>query len=432
QTLTQIGVSILIKPLQALIPLGAAALEAGLSIANDLLWDYVFDEKTSLQDIGISVASNFLPFANKIGRGIIGRSKNRFYGIASQVKEKTLKSELKKLGKETYKIGRSNEILKYSKAFEKEIKDISNTRRAYFKLGKNMPKLKTKNFKTTLLQNKEEIKILNSQVKQYKKVIFTTRQLISAATSPEYLAKKTSDLLTSPFKRKINKYINENFKNFKKGLAKKYKLFDKYSDDYLEKIPVKSKVISHIKFIPNNNTWDFYNVSCIVYFRKDATSSKNNPNGKPPIYLSNKSINKIIEFITSSSPMAHYLDNFAWGWDVGKFLRENKQFMFMSKIPVFGSLANTIIWSQKTVSRLITSIKNSDYEWKNKNLIGEFGKGLKDNALKGWKIPYLSPMSYFARGALTNNPRYITTTAFKQTNKVLKTHKLRSKYWKRR
>ncbi|MGY6172319.1 hypothetical protein ACW95P_03180, partial [Candidatus Mycoplasma pogonae] len=432
QTLTQIGVSILIKPLQAIAPGVGIILEAGLSVANDLLWDYVFDSGSSTQDIAISIASNILPFANKVGKHVIGKYKNRFYGIASQINDLDMKAQLKKLGKEAYKIGRSNEILKYSKKFSNEIENISNARRAYFKFGQNMPKLKAENFKTTLLQNKEEIKILNSRIKQYKKVIFTTRQLISAATSPEYLAKKTSDLLTSPFKRKINKYINENFKNFKKTLAKKYKFFDKYSDDYLEKIPVKSKVISHIKFIPNNNTWDFYNVSCIVYFRKDATSSKNNPNGKPPIYLSNKSMSKIVEFINSSSPMAHYLDNFAWGWDVGKFLRENKQFMFISKIPVFGSLANTIIWSQKTVSRLITSIKNSDYEWKNKNLIGEFGKGLKDNALKGWKIPYLSPISYVARGALTNNPRYITTTAFKQTNKVLKTHKLRSKYWKRR
>lgn len=428
QTLSQILITSISRIFDIFSPTLGIFIEAGLSFGADLLFDYIFNGEVTKTDLGISAVINLLPFLNKGIRLVTGRTKNKFFGIASQMGDKTVKKQLKQIAEKSYYIGTDNRIVKKSKIFGES---INNSKRAFFNTEDLIQKIKNNlSSNITLNQNKFQIQTLEKIINQSKKGIFVSRQLISATTSPKYLAKKTLDLVTRNQKNKINKYLSKQIKNkankLKKIFGKKIKGFKNILNNIPDIIPLDSMWIDAIKFVPNNDKWDFSTLSCVIYFNKWAT------NNKKPIYLANKNANKILEFLTTKSPGGHYLDNFAWGWEIGKFLKNNTKFLFMSKIPVFGSFANTLFWSYKTISSLINSIKKTDYEWKNRNIGNEFKKGISDNLLKGWNLPYISPIIHLTRGAVTKNERYFITTGFKQFNKQVKILKIKNKYRKRR
>ncbi|MGC7178991.1 hypothetical protein ACP0CE_03300, partial [Metamycoplasma hominis] len=109
-------------------------------------------------------------------------------------------------------------------------------------------------------------------------------------------------------------------------------------NDSLKNIPLPSKWLRSISFFAGHNPWDFARTSAIVYFKPKPT------NNKAPVFLFQKNTNLLAGFLGCESPGKYYLDNFAWGWSIGKIIRKYSKFMSFYRIPLFSNLLETILF----------------------------------------------------------------------------------------
>ncbi|MFU2193410.1 hypothetical protein [Mycoplasma sp. 4079] len=231
---------------------------------------------------GLSYIKKVTKFGKGIAKGIQATKKAVSFikqGLTQKI-ETITKTAFKYVDK--YKLIKSNTIRKFVNA--KTISKAIQTGKEFFSIVKNpfslVTKLSTK--AQQLVKKNIKDKMVRLQAAYYKK------QLQNQIIKKKVISPKTA-----------NKYIRAN------RLANKGQFY------------FNSSWISGIRLY-DERYWDQSNdVSFFLYFKRDATKSKNSPKGKRPLQFT-MSYEEMFNFLKAPSKGQYYLDNWAWGWDMGR------------------------------------------------------------------------------------------------------------------
>nr|QWT28847.1 hypothetical protein [Mycoplasma anserisalpingitidis] len=316
-------------------------LEPIVQLGFDLITDYViFQDEFNALDFSITLITNSIPFLTRISKYNALKQRNLFKnGIRSYQKFNSIKKSGLDITNELEKFGTKNFNMNYKNLLlNDELKAITRESAKYTAF-KSIQVLKTKDF----------IK----KIDYLRKASLNVRKAISAISDPTYSIRKFLDKLVNPTKNKIIKKINKNIDSIVDEIKKKIKLSKEVkilkninSKAY---IPLNSKWIEGVKFYKSTNPL-LQNMK--VFFNKEVN--------KKTITLLNKDFNKTISFINSSSPGKFYLDNFAWGWTVGKFIRMYSDINSISKWNKIHSLFNNTIFAFRTFTGVLKIKENWD------------------------------------------------------------------------
>ena len=393
QTISSILLSIATRAIDAVVPGLGLALEFALDTLIDLLFNWLEnDGKIDWTDFSITAGFNA---AGAIVKGFklfkAARVQNKVLSLADNILDsnKKFKKQFKNTAKELTKFG----ARKSSEVITTNYESIKESALAVEK------KLNNKIFKETAKSSKvvfdKTKKVLDKTTKVFTKI----RTFVSLLTSPRYAAKKAVDTLIKKPRREIVKKFNKFATEKVKKIIFKGK---KTLEESMKRIPLASSWLDTITILRSNNVWDFKNVNAIIRFKKQETHNKK------PVILWQKDKKLILEFLTTSSPGEHYLKYFAWGWDIGKILRNFNGFIALSKIPLFSNLISTIAHSYKTINAIAKSIKKDKWLWNQdeKDFSSDILSGAKEGALKGWNFKYIRPLVSFTRSAIEHSPTY--------------------------
>ncbi|VEU64418.1 hypothetical protein [Mycoplasmopsis cynos] len=155
------------------------------------------------------------------------------------------------------------------------------------------------------------------------------RTIYQAIKNPFSLITKGASKLKGLINQRVKKTIEKQGLKFWTSIVQKRALNGKISNKLAKKyaqalnkfekgqIYFNSKWVSGVR-VYNPKYWEQTRfISFFLYFKRQATKTKNNPKGKRPLELV-MSINKYFEFINASSKGQYYLNNISWGWILGK------------------------------------------------------------------------------------------------------------------
>ncbi|KUH47511.1 hypothetical protein [Mycoplasmopsis meleagridis] len=395
--------------------------QSTLNLVSDLIF---YNGKIDWKSFGISAGLSLIPFVNK---GIREASKvvklSKIKKLTANIADSSTKLKVIKALKNTDKFGYEY-AQKQGKNFIHNFESLDLGPIKYLDKGI---------FKTT------DINVLNNQylifakkIDTFKKVFVRARNTVSLLTSPRYAAKKVTNLAFSKFKKILNnttkkalgsknytKYVTNPKKQIKKILsgdisALSEKLVGKkLSKEKLKQIralrkaeksiPINSAWLDRIKIMQTSTLWHTNSYNFILYFNPRTT------NGKEPVFLINKKLKDIFKMIKSDSPGREYLNNFAYGWEIGKFIRKFNGFGAISKLPLYGNFLSTAFYTAQTGIFIAKSIENNKWLWRleNAKLANEFIEGIKENIPQNIRIKELNPVISFAKSLATNDTRFL-------------------------
>ena len=402
QLLTNIAIAIITN---IFTPGVGLVLDFVLSTATDLIFDLIFDGKIDWKKFAVSTAFNAIPFVSKGFRLIAKtRAKNGIYSLAANANT-SIKSELKTGAAKLSKFGTSvdDTINPNFRVFEETNESLLE----------NMKKLDS--FKLTKNASKVVYEKANKTFVRFKKIFHHFRVGAQLLASPRYAGKKAIEFtLKKPYayiNKTWNKWIT---KKLGKVVVKAKEAFKKTA----RHIPINSSWLDSLTIVKSYNPWDIKVVNAIVYFKPIETHYKE------PVYLWSKKIDKVLKLLTSDSPGRYYLDNFAWGWKIGKILRQKAAFIAMSKIPLYGSLIGTINYGISTIQTISKSINNFSKNGWGSNWWSEFKQGIKEYSIKGLKPKYISPLVQTGRSLITGDSTYVIRKGLSVGNKYLFNRKI--------
>ncbi|MDC8920545.1 hypothetical protein PR253_02470 [Metamycoplasma hyosynoviae] len=206
----------------------------------------------------------------------------------------------------------------------------------HYVVNKTTYKLKVKLIKS--LGRKQASFIIKGIRKAYRTTIKAsvfTVSLLTAKNKEDFLRQRLSNLISFGIKkgfRIINKKIF--IKGIKKLAASKFSTRESLKKYVKVKnqtwIPFyESKWIDGVKIVDDKWVYeeDQKMISYFVFFNKLATKNK-----KSLIFF-NRPIEEFKEFLTTSDKGKWYLDNLAWGWEVGAAIRKkNKKPFLINKL----------------------------------------------------------------------------------------------------
>ena len=403
QLLTNIAIAIITN---IFTPGVGLALDFVLSIATDLIFDLIFDGKIDWKKFAISTAFNAIPFVSKGFRLIAKtRAKNGIYSLAANANT-SIKSELKTGAAKLSKFGTS-----IDDAINPNFRVFEETNEG---LLENMKKLDS--FKLTKDMSKTIYKKTNKTFVKFKKIFNWFRTGTQLLVSPRYAGKKAIELaLKKPYA-----YIN---RTWNKWITKKVgKVVTKTKEAFrntTKHIPINSSWLDSLTILKNYNPWDIKIVNAIVYFKSNET------NNKEPVFLYHKKIDKVLKLLTSDSPGRYYLNNFAWGWKIGKILRQKSKFLITLKIPLFGSLISVVGYTMNALKVITKSLSNFLKNSWGSNWWNEFKQGVKEYSIKGLKPKYISPLVQFTRSLITGDSGFVIRKGLRVGNRYLFNRKIK-------
>lgn len=379
-----------------------------LSSAADLAFNAAFNGgEVDWKDFGISTAFNSVAFIGQSVKAYKNYAKaNKLISLANNVSssEKSLSNILKNDSLSMKIFNSTDEILD---ANGKIISHYKIFDQSHELIEKALKETTENSFKKTLAISEREYLKVNKSIKSFKKFFVGARSVVSLLTSPRYAGKKVIDLILRKPKQLLTKTWNKFITAKSQAVLKK--IGRKSFNELIKNIPINSSWLQSIKIYKAYNPWDIKTCNALLRFNPATTSSRKNPKGKEPVLLISKNVSDIMKLINAPSPGRFYLDNFAYGWEIGKILRHNKEFIVSSKIPLFASLATTLAYTYKTIYYLQKNAKEDKWIWNSNwnDLTSEFFSGVKDNALKGWNFKYLKPITSLAHSTLTHSGAYV-------------------------
>ena len=194
---------------------------------------------------------------------------------------------------------------------------------------------------------KSKLDLVNTNIRKVTNVI----RLID----PTYTTQKLSEFAFKPVKKYINNKLS---RYFKKINTKFFKRTQKSVKNLL--IPLNhldAPWIKGVKLLPVRNTLNYFNV--LIFFDKRITRKK------APVYIYNQKWTDIKPFLDAPSSGQYYINNIAWGWEIGKAIRMNKKgLVYMKSLINFFPQANKIINSSlqlvKQVSKTIDMLLDKE------------------------------------------------------------------------
>ncbi|MDC8919692.1 hypothetical protein [Metamycoplasma hyosynoviae] len=404
QTISSILISIATEAINAIIPGLGTALDFAFNTLIDLAFNLIEnDGKIDWIDFAINTGFNA---AGAVVKGFKQfkalRSHNMMLSLADNISDtnKAFKKQFQQSAKQLAKFGAEdldNAMIANYKTFKKTSTNLLNTlektQRDFSLINQNDI------FKETAIASKTAYNSTKKVLTKTTNALVKARAFITLLSSPRYAAKKAIDLVLKKPRNKLvktfNKFISD---KVKKVILRGKRTFD----DAIKRIPLNSQWIESIGIYKGHSPWDLTKISAVIRFRPLATKSKK------PILLWQKDSKLISNFLTTASPGKYYLDNFAWGWDVGKILRKYSSFIALSKIPLLSNLIGTLAHSYKTTIGISRSIKKDKWLWNQswEDIKKDFVEGLRDGATKGWKFKYIQPATSFIRSAIEKQPTY--------------------------
>lgn len=403
---------------------------------SDTLTDVAFDLIPLVQK---SVLRSFKYFGSETAKVLrnIRLLKTASKKYVSRKIERTIS---KKLSRDLIKLG-SGEVIFNDSKLDKKI-----VRRAYRSIEEKYTDLLEKKAKIKFVEKfsesktkyelyKSKIGLFNQNLKVANKIIgyvnnplYTIKELTKNITgkywtkSTEYLSKKLGFKQIEKWNfRSINKFISDKYNNLKKRIQK---LFGKKVKKDRMSIPVYSKWIEYIKIYNSEFGTNLFNV--LVVFKPEET------NNKKPVLLFAKQLNKIQAFLISQSKGKFYIDNFSYGWEVGRLFRKAKAggFGTQSLIPLVGSMFPKLLTTYSSVSRLMKTIKNAGSMFSNWNNETLTTKNIKNYVASGF-LSNLKGRSAliknFTNAAINKDGKYFVRSAVNNIKRSIKKHKKHKK-----
>lgn len=416
-------------PLEIAVNVGIGIVTGGLGLVAGVITDFVLSTisdiifsaafnggKIEWKEVGISAAFNVAVFAGKFARVFKQQRKaNKLMSLVDNIEtdNKELQTLFRRkvstsLFENTEEVLDNNgKIISHYKLFDKK----------YAELEKELSGLTPSSFKKTAMQSYNEYSKAQKAFRDLRKIFVKSRSVLSLLTSPRYAAKKLVDVILKKPKKIItqawNKWITKRVNDWVAKTGRKT------VEQVIKNLPINSSWLESIKIYKAYNPWDLKSCNALLKFNKEATRSSKHPNGKEPVLLWNKRASDIVKLVKAQSPGKFYLDNFAYGWEIGKILRNQAGFIAMANIPFYATALSTIAFSYKTIYSIVKSFNKNQWLWTQNpsDLASEFLSGVKDNALKGWNFKYLKPIISIGRATLTNNTGYIIQAGLRTGSK---------------
>ena len=200
----------------------------------------------------------------------------------------------------------------------------------------------------------ENYKIRYKKIEKFNKYLRKAQKGLSYISDPNLVSKSLYSWVIK--KTPIYDYIkkaNNKLKLFKKRV---YSKFFKNQEKRLKKLIIplnhtKAPWILGVKLFNVKGTMNYYHMT--IYFDKLIT------NNKPPVILYNKSWRVVYSFLTTPSAGKYYIDNFSFGWDLGKILRNSKLIVNSFKLAPFISQYYQTFYLSMNFIRKATQIVDS-------------------------------------------------------------------------
>ena len=325
------------------------AVEIGLGALKDILLPLAFGYEVDWKEVGTNAIFRLLV------NGISGALKHT-KKFLRRVKNLTF---IKKVVNTTKKIIN----------FVKNPKGLLN-----FAVNKLTYSLKRKLItKFGKIKSTKIIKFVRNSIKTFIFSIYTGISFAKAKDKKKFILNRGKNLLSGFAKRKINSFKNKliipkireiaknkktTTKDFVSFLQKNDKTWIKFNDSHwIDGIKIASN-----DWIENEN--DNF-VSFYIFFNKITTRNK-----KALIFIDTP-IEQFKKFILASSKGKFYLDNFAWGWEIGKHIRNKTKFFinklstnskynnhFVASISTFNINSNNAIEELRNEFKVLSSTRN--------------------------------------------------------------------------
>ncbi|WP_027335086.1 hypothetical protein [Mycoplasmopsis felifaucium] len=347
----------------------------------------------------ISAGMNLIPFVLKGLRRVSNFVKgNKVLGFADNLKlsNKSLADTVKQQANKLNYYGVNNIV----NNIDDTITNYSANNLAFKKINDNFKQMN----KTLLEANKfignKNILQQSQNLAKASKIMHNVRVASTLILSPRYAARKLVQKLTDkPWKavsNTWNNWIDSKVKNITKRVIKGTA---KTVEEAQKNIALNSHWLYSLKIYKAYNPWNTSVVNALLTFRPETT------NNKKPVLLVQKSYSHIMNLIQSPSAGKYYLKNFAWGWEVGKFLRNFGQYSLKSKMPLFTRFISNFNYTFKSLEYIVKSIKNVN---KNKwnNLGNELVEGFKEGMLKKPNFKFIDPLVQSFKSSITGNSYY--------------------------
>lgn len=414
--LISIGVQILSQLLTALIstitggigaPL-AFAIQFGINAGVDLAIDLSTGEDALT--VGTNLLLNAVPLFLKYGRGFVGKFRQPVYRLATASEFADQSKALKMTANDLAKMGTTKTVLK-------EPTNIGGFNfRQYTNAEQIFKKVQHYEFSKEFTRSQiSKFETWQKYLNYYSKSLRYTNKVIGIINSPQYATRKALSFL---FKKPINK-LNKQINLFISKQLKQFKKIGQFTKEVAKKstnrIYVNSQWINSVRLYPSAFGIGYFNV--LIDFKKETT------NNKKPVLLFGKNAYAISEFLASSSKGKFYIDNFSYGWVIGKFLRKNKEFQALNFIPLFPKIITPTITTISAVKRLIKTIESdfSKNPWFDGNkLSNQISSGLIAFGLNSIKFKGSGLAKNALKSATLNDPRYILNYTGRRFNTALK------------
>lgn len=414
--LISIGVQILSQLLTALIstitggigaPL-AFAIQFGINAGVDLAIDLSTGEDALT--VGTNLLLNAVPIFLKYGRGFVGKFRQPVYRLATASEFADQSKALKMTANDLAKMGTTKTVLK-------EPTNIGGFNfRQYTNAEQIFKKVQHYEFSKEFTRSQiSKFETWQKYLNYYSKSLRYTNKVIGIINSPQYATRKALSFL---FKKPINK-LNKQINLFINKQLKQFKKIGRFTKEVAKKstnrIYVNSQWINSVRLYPSAFGIGYFNV--LIDFKKETT------NNKKPVLLFGKNAYAISEFLASSSKGKFYIDNFSYGWVIGKFLRKNKEFQALNFIPLFPKIITPTITTISAVKRLIKTIESdfSKNPWFDGNKLSkQISNGLIAFGLNSIKFKGSGLAKNALKSATLNDPRYILNYTGRRFNTALK------------
>lgn len=414
--LISIGVQILSQLLTALIstitggigaPL-AFAIQFGINAGVDLAIDLSTGEDALT--VGTNLLLNAVPIFLKYGRGFVGKFRQPVYRLATASEFADQSKALKMTANDLAKMGTTKTVLK-------EPTNIGGFNfRQYTNAEQIFKKVQHYEFSKEFTRSQiSKFETWQKYLNYYSKSLRYTNKVIGIINSPQYATRKALSFL---FKKPINK-LNKQINLFINKQLKQFKKIGRFTKEVAKKstnrIYVNSQWINSVRLYPSAFGIGYFNV--LIDFKKETT------NNKKPVLLFGKNAYAISEFLASSSKGKFYIDNFSYGWVIGKFLRKNKEFQALNFIPLFPKIITPTITTISAVKQLIKTIESdfSKNPWFDGNKLSkQISNGLIAFGLNSIKFKGSGLAKNALKSATLNDPRYILNYTGRRFNTALK------------
>ncbi|WP_412031264.1 hypothetical protein [Metamycoplasma buccale] len=406
QLLINVLIAITTSLINTAIPGTGLFLDFFLSQGTDLLFNFIFNGKIDWKEYGITSLFNSIPFITKGFKYIKNfRSNNKILSLADNIRlrnsefKKSLLTSAKDLNKFGSKTTLENKLL------------VPNYRFFETHNAKLLDTLKTaSDFQTTYAKSLASYRNFEQGFKFFRKSFSRTRNIVSLFSSPRYAGKKLIDIILKKPKqlltKKWNAWVTPKVKEI-------FRIGKKTLDESLKDISLNSSWLDSVKIYQSNNPWDLKVVNALVRFQPNKT------NNKEPVLLWQKNINNITNLILANSPGKYYLDNFAWGWEIGKIIRLQSAFFKVSKIPIFSNFIGTLAYSARTIQSIVKNFKKDNWLWNQSKdkLLSEVWSGIRENTGKGWNFKYLKGAIAIGRSFSSGNSFYVIQRGLRVGNR---------------